>query len=138
MVSFGEDLGRVSLDFGRAALLTLQEGLNIIPRTINLIPFVHLGDLDFFPGEDQEVDTTRLEGALISAFTGTAGSAAEGPIAAVAFNVFVLLYIPCVSAVSAMRQEFGRRWMWAQILYTLSIAWAAAVGVFQIGRLVFR
>ena len=136
-IAFGKDLMGVSLDFGRAALLTLQEGLNIIPRTINLIPFVNIGELDFFPAESQEVDTTRLEGALIRAFTDTAGSTAAGPIAAVAFNVFVLLYIPCVSAISAMRQEFGQRWMWAQILYTLVIAWAAAVGVFQVGKLLF-
>jgi len=32
-----------------------------------------------------------------------------------------------------MRQEFGTRWMWAQIGYTLVLAWAAAVLVFQIG-----
>lgn len=137
ILSFGEDLVSVSADFGRAAFLTVQEGLNIIPRTINLIPFVSIGELKFFPAESQEVDTTRLEGSLINAFSATAGSPAAGPIAAVAFNVFVLLYIPCVSAVSAMRQEFGRRWMWAQITYTLAIAWGAAVLVFQVGKILF-
>lgn len=136
-ISFGEDLAAVGLEFGRAVLLTAQETLNILPRTINLVPLVNIGELDFFPAKSQGADTTRLEGALIAAFAGTAGSPAAGPIAAVAFNVFVLLYIPCVSAVSAMRQEFGRRWMWAQIAYTLAIAWGAAVAVFQIGSLVF-
>ena len=135
--SMGEDLSSVILDFGKAALLTIQETLNILPRTVNLIPFLEIGDLDFFPAQGQEVDTTRLEGSLIPAFAVTAGSPAAGPIAAVAFNVFVLLYVPCVSAVSAMRQEFGRRWMWAQITYTLLIAWAAAVVVFQVGKILF-
>jgi ferrous iron transport protein B len=133
--SFGEDLVSVSVDFGRAAILTVQEALNIVPRTVNLIPLVNIGEVDFFPAEDQSEDTTRLEGSLINAFAITAGSTAAGPAAAVAFNVFVLLYIPCVSAVSAMRQEFGRRWMWAQITYTFFIAWAAAVVVFQVGKL---
>jgi ferrous iron transport protein B len=137
ILSFGEDLVSVSVDFGQATLLTVQEGLNIIPRTINLIPFIDIGELKFFPAESQEVDTTRLEGSLINAFTATAGSPAAGPIAAVAFNVFVLLYIPCVSAISAMRQEFGRRWMWVQITYTLAIAWGAAVLVFQVGKILF-
>ncbi len=137
VVPFGEDLVSVSVDFGRAVLLTAQEALNIIPRTINLIPFVNIGELDFFPAESRKVDTTRLEGSLINAYAATAGSSAGGPIAAVAFNVFVLLYIPCVSAVSAMRQEFGQRWMWAQITYTLVIAWAAAVLVFQVGQILF-
>jgi ferrous iron transport protein B len=134
---FGEDLVSVSSDFGRAAILTVQETLNIIPRTINLIPFLTVGELDFYPGENQAADTTRLEGSLISAFSLTAGSPEAGPVAAVAFNVFVLLYIPCVSAVSAMRQEFGRRWMWAQITYTLVVAWGMAVLVFQVGKSIF-
>ncbi len=72
---------------------------------------------------------------LVDAFTLSAGSAASGAVAAVAFNVFVLLYTPCMSAVAAMRQEFGARWMWAQIGYTLALAWLAAVVTFQVGRL---
>ena len=134
--SFQEDLVGVSLEFGRAALLTVQETVNIIPRTINLLPLVEIGELSFFAEEGEVQDTTRLESSLQRAFAESAGSPAGGRIAAVAFNVFVLLYIPCVSAVSAMRQEFGQRWMWAQILYTLSIAWAAAVLVYQVGKLV--
>ncbi len=135
--TFREELGSVTVNFGRAAILTAQEAWNILPRTISLIPFVNIGDLDIFPANNQEEDTTRLEGSLIGAFAVTGGSPEAGPIAAVAFNVFVLLYIPCVSAVSAMRQEFGRRWMWAQITYTLAIAWGMAVLVFQIGKIIF-
>jgi ferrous iron transport protein B len=135
--TLGEDILSVSRDFGRAAFLTLQEAVNIIPRTINLIPFVNIGELSFFTQGGQTAGSTRLEASLLREFADTAGSASAGPIAAVAFNVFVLLYIPCVSAVSAMRQEFGPRWMWAQILYTLLIAWTAAVVVFQVGKVLF-
>jgi ferrous iron transport protein B len=55
----------------------------------------------------------------------------------VAFNVFVLLYVPCMAATAAMRHEFGWRWMWVQVAYTLALAWVAAVLVFQVGRLLF-
>lgn len=135
--SFRDDLVSVGKGFGQAAILTIQETINIIPRTINLIPFVGLGELDFFHLEGEEVDYTRLEGSLRTGFSRSAGSPEAGAIAAVAFNVFVLLYIPCVSAIAAMRQEFGRRWMWAQVSYTFAIAWAAAVVVFQVGKLIF-
>ncbi len=131
--SFTEDLVSVGSGFGEAAVLTLQETINIIPRTINLIPFVQIGELNIFSGGGDLEDTTRLEGSLVSAFTSTTGSQSAGKVAAVAFNVFVLLYVPCMAAVSAMRQEFGGRWMWAQIAYTLGIAWAAAVIVYQFG-----
>jgi len=134
--SFGEDLASVGIGFGRAVLLTIQETINILPRTINLIPFVDIGEVAFLPLESELQDTTRLEGSLLKAFAVTAGSPEHGQIAAAAFNVFVLLYIPCVSAISAMRQEFGKRWMWAQIGYTLILAWAAAVVVFQVGKLI--
>ena len=134
---FFEDLSSVGTEFGRASLLTIQETINIIPRTINLVPLINIGEVAFFPVQDEGLDTTRLEGSLLEAFSSTAGSPALGPIAAVAFNVFVLLYTPCVSAISAMRQEFGQRWMWAQIIYTLVLAWGAAVIVFQVGRLIF-
>jgi ferrous iron transport protein B len=135
-VSLRNDLLVVGTSFGRAALLTIQETLNIFPRTINLIPFVNIGEIHFFPAGDELEDTTRLEESLLVAFTGSAGSAQAGRIAAVAFNVFVLLYVPCVSAVSSMRQEFGARWMWAQITYTLILAWAAATVVFQVGKFI--
>jgi ferrous iron transport protein B len=135
--SFSVDLIAAGREFGRAALLTIQETVNIFPRTINLVPFVNLGELDLIPAHGAAQDTTRLEGSLLTAFRRSAGSPEAGPIAAVAFNVFVLLYIPCVSAVAAMRQEFGTRWMWAQITYTFAIAWIAAVVVFQVGKFVF-
>ncbi len=131
--SFPEDLISVGVDFTRAALLTVQETINILPRIINLIPLVNIGEVSFFPGDGEIADLTRLENALINAYAVSSGSEAAAPVAAVAFNVFVLLYVPCVSAVSAMRHEFGTRWMWAQIGYTLVLAWAAAVVVFQIG-----
>lgn len=131
--TFWEDLVSVGVDFSRAVLLTVQETINILPRIINLVPLVNIGAVNFFPGDGNIADTTRLESALVNSYEVSSGSKAAAPIAAVAFNVFVLLYVPCVSAVSAMRHEFGTRWMWAQIGYTLVLAWAAAVLVFQIG-----
>ena len=133
--SFGDDLAEAGLGFGRAGVLTVQETINIIPRTINLVPFLNIGQINFFSEEMEVDDTTRLEESLINAYAISAGSKEAGSIAAVSFNVFVLLYVPCVSAVTAMRQEFGARWMWAQIVYTLILAWAAAVVVFQVGKL---
>jgi ferrous iron transport protein B len=112
----------------------VQEVLNIAPRTVNLIPGLDIGEFSFL-GQEAEENTTRLQASLINAFTQSAGSEALGRLAAVAFNVFVLLYVPCMAAVAAMRHEFGSRWMWTQIGYTLALAWLAAVLVFQIGRL---
>ncbi|GJM40856.1 MAG: ferrous iron transport protein B [Ardenticatenaceae bacterium] len=133
--TFGQDVGHALFGFGEAAVLTVQEVLNIAPRTINLLPAVNIGEFNFFGTEEAVEDNTRLESALITSFERSAGSAELGALAAVAFNIFVLLYVPCMVAVAAMRQEFGSRWTWAQIGYTLAVAWVAAVLVFQIGKL---
>ncbi len=124
--TFGEDLGEIVTGFGAATILTAQEFVNIIPRTLNLLPGLNIPHVHFLPEDETEADTSALEGALRNAFT---------PLAAVAFNVFVLLYVPCMATTAAMRQEFGTRWMLYQIGYTLAVAWLAATLVYQGGLL---
>jgi len=134
--TFGEDLVVSVIGFGEAAILTVQEVINIVPRTINIIPGIHIGEIAFFSETgDVEENSSSLQTALVASFSASAGSVEAGMVAAVAFTVFVLLYVPCMAAVSAMRQEFGSRWMWTQIAFTLALAWVAAVLVFQIGKL---
>lgn len=124
--TFVEDLGEIATGFGEAVILTGQEVINIVPRTLNLLPGLSLPDVEFLAGEDEEIASSSLEQALRSAFT---------PLAAVAFTVFILLYVPCMAAVGAMRQEFGWRWALIQAGYMLLVAWAAAVIVYQGGQL---
>lgn len=111
--------------FGEAATLTAQEMLNILPRTVNLVPFVNIPEFTFTGGGEEE-STTALESALRANFS---------PLAAVAFNVFILLYVPCMTAVAAMNHEFGLRWTLYQVAYTVGVAWVGAVLVYQVGRL---
>lgn len=48
--------------------------------------------------------------------------------------VFVLLYIPCMAAVTAINRETGSiKWTLFNIGYTTSVAWLAAFVVFQGG-----
>ncbi len=111
--------------------------LNIIPHTINLIPFVEIPEVNVFGTVEEEEDTSDLQSALVASFTRSAGSPAAATVAAAAFCVFVLLYIPCMVATAAMRHEFGNRWMWAQVFFTFALAWVMAVLVFQIGTRLF-
>ncbi len=125
-LTFGEEVSGIFTSFAQATVLTVQEFINIVPRTINVIPLFNAPEVELLPAEVEEEDTGPLSLALLSSFT---------PLAAVAFNVFVLLYVPCMAATTAMRHEFGKRMMAQQILYTLCIAWVAAVLVYQVGSL---
>lgn len=123
--TFVEDVEFSISSFGEAGITTAQELINIIPRTVNIIPGVAMPELSIFGAEDEE-DQGQLESALDNAFT---------PLSALAFNVFILLYVPCMATVGAMRHEFGWRWALAQVGYTVVVAWVAAVLVYQIGSL---
>jgi len=96
-----------------------------------------VADSDGTQGELAALDDeiVELQPMLVGNFSEVAGSGARGRLAAVAFNVFVLLYVPCMVTVAATRQEFGTRWMLYQIVYTAGLAWLAAVLVFQGGLL---
>jgi ferrous iron transport protein B len=48
------------------------------------------------------------------------------PWVAFGFMVFILLYFPCVAALSAIRREAGRKWMLFNLFYTTGVAWLAA------------
>ena len=57
------------------------------------------------------------------------------PLGAAAMMVFVLLYVPCLATVAAVRRETGNGWMAFSVLYSTGLAWLAGVAVFQGGRL---
>ena len=48
------------------------------------------------------------------------------PKVAFGYMVFILLYFPCVAALSAIRREASRKWMLFVIFYTTAVAWIAA------------
>lgn len=77
-------------------------------------------------GERAEGKNTALTLVLQSAFS---------PLSALAFLVFVLMYIPCIATVSAQIQEFGWRWALFSALMMLFVPWLLATAVYQFGRL---
>ena len=77
----------------------------------------------------EESDSSHLSKVL-------AGSGMT-PLAAFAFMVFVLLYMPCLPACIAIKHESGR-WKWALFtaFYTTCLAWVCATAIYQIGKLI--
>ncbi len=50
-------------------------------------------------------------------------------LAAIAFMVYTLLYVPCIATLSAIRKEAGTRWMIFGLLLQLTVAYFAAFAV---------
>jgi ferrous iron transport protein B len=111
--TFGEDLLGISQGFAEATISSGKILLSIIPG-INLVD------------EEAEAEDTALSLALRKQFT---------PLSALALLVFVLLYVPCVATLGAIRHEFGPSWAVTSGIYQTLLAWVAALMVYQIGRL---
>jgi ferrous iron transport protein B len=58
------------------------------------------------------------------------------PLSAFAMMVFVLLYLPCIATIAAIKQESGSmKWTIFSIFYTTSVAWIFSFAVFQLGSI---
>ena len=76
---------------------------------------------------------TASGATIAAALSGTFQSS----LAAYAFLVFVLLYVPCVAAVSTIRKEMNSvKWTLASIGWQLCAAWIGSFLVYQIGSLI--
>lgn len=111
--TFGEDLLNIGEGFIDA---TVSSGKTLL----SIIPGVNLVDVE------AETEDTALSRALHEHFT---------PLSAVALLVFVLLYVPCVATLGAIRHEFGTSWAVTSGIYQTLVAWIAALTVYQVGRL---
>ncbi|MBP5516620.1 MAG: ferrous iron transport protein B [Bacteroidales bacterium] len=59
------------------------------------------------------------------------------PLSAASMLIFILLYMPCLSTIIAIKNESGK-WKWAlfAMVYTIGLAWVASTLLFQIGSLI--
>ncbi|MDM7202751.1 MAG: ferrous iron transport protein B [Thermodesulfobacteriaceae bacterium] len=77
--------------------------------------------------EEAQEESASLKNALKIHFT---------PLGAYAFMAFVLLYIPCLVTIVAMKHEFGT-WKWSGIAvaYLIVLAWVVAFVIYQGGKI---
>ncbi|QIV93877.1 Fe(2+) transporter permease subunit FeoB [Allofrancisella frigidaquae] len=94
--------------------------------TIDNIKNIDLATL-LNPIEASKADTSMDKGA-IGNMVAKFGSLS----AAFAYLLFVLLYIPCISVVGAMVRESTRGWAILSVFWSASIAYVAAVIVYQL------
>ena len=59
------------------------------------------------------------------------------PLSALSMLLFILLYMPCVSTIVAIKNESGK-WKWAlfTVAYTIILAWVVATVFYQLGSLI--
>ena len=111
--TFSEDLVGIGQGLLDAAVSSGRIILSIIPG-VDLM------------GPDTNSEDTALSIALQNNFT---------TLSAVALLVFVLLYVPCVATLGAIKHEFGSSWAVTSAVYQTAVAWLVAFIVYQGGLL---
>ncbi len=106
LLGIGTGLVSAAIDSGRI-LLSIVPGVDLVSANV-------------------KVEDTALSLALRQHFT---------TLNALALLVFILLYVPCVATLGAIKHEFGVSWAMASGVYQTGVAWGAAFIVYQGGRL---
>ena len=100
------------------ALLTGFVAKEIVVSTMGIL----------YAADDRE-DSEALKNALLSS--------GMTPTAALAMMVFVLLYMPCLATLAAIRRETASlKWMIFSISYSTLLAWGMAFLVYQGGKMI--
>ena len=108
-----EDLSTIGGGFIEATVSSGRILLSILPG-VDLV------------SEEAQAEDTALSLALRDNFS---------TLSAVALLVFVLLYVPCVATLGAIRHEFGTSWAVTSGIYQTVLAWIIAFLIYQGGRL---
>ncbi|MDX2447080.1 MAG: ferrous iron transport protein B [Desulfobacterales bacterium] len=102
---------------GGVALLTGFVAKEIVVSTLGVL----------YAANDASEPDALKKALLASNFT---------PLSAFAMMIFVLLYMPCLATVAAIRRETRSiRWMLFSIVYTTSVAWIMSFVVYQGGKM---
>ncbi|MDR0414550.1 MAG: ferrous iron transport protein B [Prevotellaceae bacterium] len=124
------------LGFDWKMSVSLLTGVVAKETVVSTLGIIYQADEEEGSG-DGEVNTGRLKQRLRD--ERYRSGAKEGQpifssVTTVAFLVFILLYLPCIAAIAAIRRESGSRWISLfAILYTTAVAWIAAFAVQHIG-----
>lgn len=111
--TLAEDLVFIGTGFVDASINSGKILLSILPG-VDLV------------GEEAQTEDTLLSLALRDNFN---------TLSAVAMLVFVLLYVPCVATLGAIKHEFGTSWAITSAVYQTTVAWIVGFLVYQGGRL---
>jgi ferrous iron transport protein B len=104
---------------GSVALLTGFVAKEIVVSTMGILY-----------AADGNEDSEALKNALLSSDM--------TPLGALAMMVFVLLYMPCLATLAAIRRETASwKWMTFSISYSTILAWTAAFIVYQGGKIIW-
>jgi ferrous iron transport protein B len=111
--TLAEDITSIGSGFVQAGVRSGRILLSILPG-VNLI------------SQSTQSEDTLLSLALRDNFS---------TLGAISLLVFVLLYVPCVATLGAIKHEFGMSWAVTSAIYQTVVAWIFSFIIYQVGLL---
>ena len=123
---------RVVTDHEKSIIADIGRGISVI--------FKPLGFGSWIPSVAVLTGVFAKE-SVVSTISILAGADGVGvlmtPLAAYAFLIFILFYVPCVAAIGIMRRELNSlKWTLGAVLFQTATAWIMAFIIYNAGRLV--
>lgn len=115
----------------------LAQGVNdafaSIPANLEGLGALLLDPLGLDLGDTSDVAAQAEAQAIEVGTIGAMQAAFNGQIGAFAYLLFILLYMPCVATIGVIYKEIGGFWAVFSATWSLVIAYATAVCVYQLG-----
>ena len=102
-------------------------GVGAKELVVSTLGVMYAGDQPIDETLDESQGDTRLQKALVKSVT---------PAGALAYMVFILLYFPCIATFVAIKNEGGWKWAIITAVYTILLAWVAALITFRVFSLI--
>ncbi len=78
------------------------------------------------------IEDAALDQDVSHALFGTLVKYFDGKVGAFSYLLFILLYVPCVAAIAAVKRETGTRWALFSIFWSLYLAYSIATSFYQL------
>ncbi|ERT09614.1 ferrous iron transport protein B [Lyngbya aestuarii BL J] len=110
------------------------EAFASIPANLAELPSAVLDPLGLNIGSVDNTETAAAEQEVTLGTFGAMAKRFDGKVGAFAYLLFVLLYLPCVSATAAVYRETNLNWTVFVAFWTTGMAYIVATSFYQIAR----
>ncbi|WJV55715.1 Fe(2+) transporter permease subunit FeoB [Prodigiosinella aquatilis] len=112
----------------------VSEALATIPENFSKLGNALLNPLGIEIGDLSDTATVAAKNEFSVTSLTVISQLFDGKLGAFSYLLMVLLYVPCVAAVSAVWREVGTAWTLFCIAWTIELGYGTAVIVYQTGR----
>ncbi len=113
-------------------LNALSEAWASIPENFSGLAATAMDPLGLDVGTIDDANIAAQEQGVHTATYSAMYNSFGDATAAYAYLLFVLLYVPCVAVLGAVRREAGVRWLWLVAGWTTYVAYTVATGYYQL------